>query len=89
MFGRDVIPGPAAAGETVVARLGRGIQQAKAAGFEVRLEHLGDGQAGWCQVGQKRILFLDASETAGEQLHQLRQALTDFQNTAAELRAAA
>ena len=89
MSGRDVFPSSAPAGQTVVARLGQAIQQAKAAGFDVRLEPLGDGQAGWCQVGRKRILFLDASETASEQLRQLQQLMTEYHAAESGFRAAA
>jgi hypothetical protein len=77
-----VHPPSQATGENVVVRLRKGIQQAKAAGFDVRLEHLGDGEAGWCQVGSKRILFLDASQTAQDQLEQLGEALANFRAAA-------
>ncbi|KAA1262040.1 hypothetical protein LF1_46010 [Rubripirellula obstinata] len=69
-------------GDNVVVRLRRGIQQAKAAGFEVRMEHLGDGEAGWCQIGSKRILFLDAAQTAQDQLEELGEALANFRRAA-------
>ena len=68
--------------DNVVTRLRRAIRQAKATGFDVRMEHLGDGQAGWCQVGSKRILFLDASQTAQDQLEELGEALADFRGAA-------
>ena len=69
-------------GENVVVRLRRGIQQAKVAGFDVRMEHLGEGEAGWCQLGKKRILFLDASQTAQDQLEELGEALANFRKAA-------
>ena len=68
-------------GDNVVVRLKRRIQQAKAAGFTVRLEPLGEGEAGWCQIGSKRMLFLDASQTARDQLDQLSESLQNYEAT--------
>ncbi|TWU56852.1 hypothetical protein Poly51_27690 [Rubripirellula tenax] len=64
--------------DTVVARLRRRIRQAKSAGFQVRMEVLDDEQAGWCQVGRTRILFVNLSNTAAEQLAQVEETLRDF-----------
>jgi hypothetical protein len=73
---------PGNVSDNVVVRLHKGIQQAKAAGFDVRMEPLGDGEAGWCQIGSKRILFLDAAQTAQDQLDELNEALENFRRAA-------
>lgn len=80
------IPTPAESHETenVVARLRHRIDQAKRQGFHVRIEVLGDEQPGWCQVGTKRLIFLDLSQTAAEQLAQLNETLASFTAIASE-----
>lgn len=64
--------------ENIVSRLKRRIGEARKIGFHVRVEPMEDGQSGWCQIGAKKTLFLDASRTAAEQLVQLDEALADF-----------
>ena len=64
--------------DNVVVRLERRMSQAMADGFDVRLEPLGDGQSGWCQIGSQRLLFLDSLQTARDQLDQLNEALESF-----------
>ena len=64
----------------VVERLKARIADAERLGFQVRCEPLGDEQADWVIVRGKRILFLDLTQTAGEQLSQLNETLSAFQN---------
>lgn len=82
-------PSPAA-DENVVQRLRRRRQDAMRLGFHVRVEVLGDEQATWCEIAGKRVLFLDLTQTAAEQLHQLNEILASFENslTSAQARAA-
>ncbi len=65
----------------VVDRLRDGILQAKRMGFRVRVEPLEDGQAGWCQIGSKTMIFIDASLSANEQLSQLGETVADYQHS--------
>ena len=44
-------------------------------GFQVRMEVLEDQQPGWCQIGNSKLLFVDLSQTAAEQLAQLEELL--------------
>lgn len=69
--------------ENIVAYLKRRIGEARKLGFHVRVEPMEEGQSGWCQIGAKKILFLDASRTAAEQLGQLDEALADFRRLTA------
>ncbi|QDT07624.1 hypothetical protein K227x_60520 [Rubripirellula lacrimiformis] len=62
----------------VVARLKQRLNQARKAGFKVRMEVLEDEQATWCQVGTTRILFVNLSQTAAEQLAQVEETLREF-----------
>ncbi|MCC9603959.1 hypothetical protein LOC67_25690 [Stieleria sp. JC731] len=62
----------------VAERLKLAIRQAKELGFDVRRIVLEDQQPGWCQVGSKRILFLDLSSTTTEQLDQITQILDSY-----------
>lgn len=61
--------------EHVVDRLRSRTAQARQLGFEVRAELLDGSQPDWCQLGSRRIIFLDLSQTAGEQLAQLEEIL--------------
>ena len=64
----------------VVQRLAQAIGTAKEMGFEVRKIVL-DGQvAGWCQIGTKKILFLDLTATASEQLEQIDEIVASYCN---------
>ena len=77
--------------ENVVQRLRRRTEDARRLGLEVRMEYL-DGQAAtWCQIGERRIVFIDLSQSATEQLEQLNETLISYQQarrTAAGERAA-
>lgn len=64
--------------ENIVERLRRRVREVRQSGFEVRIERLDEGEAGWCQVGAKRMIFLDISQTAREQLAQLNDALANY-----------
>ena len=63
----------------VVQRLKAAIGRAEQQGFEVRKVLLDDESAGWCQVGSKKILFLDLAATTGEQLQQIDEILRSFE----------
>ncbi len=62
----------------VVSRLSWRIQDATQMGFHVRTEPLDGRGADWCQIGQRKILFLDLTQTAAEQLAQLDEVLAEF-----------
>ena len=49
-------------------------------GFEVRQEWLNENGGGACRIGQKRILFVDLSLTANEQLEQVVDSLKQSGN---------
>lgn len=51
------------------------IRLATDSGFEVRHEWLGEAPGGACRIGTKRVLFVDLSLTANEQLDQVVHAL--------------
>ena len=61
--------------ENVLQRLQRRTEEARRLGFEVRAEYLDGPQATWCQLGSRRIIFIDLSQTAAEQLQQLNETL--------------
>ncbi|OYP29433.1 hypothetical protein [Rhodopirellula sp. MGV] len=62
----------------VAERLKQAIRRAKELGFDVRRIVLEDQQPGWCQVGARRILFLDLSATTTEQLSQITEILDSY-----------
>lgn len=62
----------------VVQRLQDAVRLAEQQGFEVRKVLLDEQSAGWCQMGSKKILFLDLAATAGEQLQQIEEILNSF-----------
>ena len=64
--------------ENIVERLRKRVREVRRSGFDVRIERLDDGEAGWCQIGTKRMIFLDISQTAREQLAQLNDALANY-----------
>ncbi|MEM6471811.1 MAG: hypothetical protein AAF802_19785 [Planctomycetota bacterium] len=63
----------------VAERLRQAIEKAKSLGFDVRKVLLNDESANWCQVGSRKLIFLDLSAAAGEQLHQLTDILEAYQ----------
>ena len=63
----------------VVQRLRVAVRNAEQMGFEVRKVVLDEQSAGWCQIGSKKILFLDLAATAGEQLRQVEEIIGAFQ----------
>ncbi len=71
--------------DNVVARLKQKLDQARAIGFEVRMVVLGDEQPDWCQIGKSRVLFVNLSQTAAEQLVQVEETLADFAASAIRL----
>ncbi|MDA8744942.1 hypothetical protein N9N28_09955 [Rubripirellula amarantea] len=64
--------------DNVVERLRKRLREVRQDGFDVRIERLEDGAAGWCQIGVKRMIFLDVSQTAREQLAQLDDAVANY-----------
>jgi len=64
--------------ENIVQRLKLRIRDAKAKGFTVRQELMGEHQPTWCEVKGRKILFLDAAQPAREQLASLDEALAEY-----------
>jgi len=64
--------------ENVVQRLKSRIRDARAKGFIVRQELMGEHQPTWCEVKGRKILFLDASQPAREQLASLDEAMATY-----------
>lgn len=69
--------------ENVVERLRTRIRQARASGFVVRQELLGPHQSTWCEIGGRKMLFLDAAQPAREQIATIDEVLADYRATAA------
>lgn len=69
--------------ENIVQRLRRRADEARRMGFEVRAECLEGQHATWCQIGDRRIVFMDLSQSAAEQLQQLDETLASFQQSQA------
>lgn len=67
--------------ENVVQRLRTKIRQARASGFTVRQELLGPHQPTWCEIGGRKMLFLDAAQPAREQIATIDEALADYQSS--------
>lgn len=76
----DAITTRANRGDHVVSRLRWRIQDATQMGFHVRSEPLDGRPADWCQIGSRRMIFLDLSVPAAEQLAQLDDVLADYKN---------
>ncbi len=68
----------------IVQRLNHRIEQAKVLGFEIRTEWLDGMESTWCELGGTKILFLDLSKSAVEQLDQVEQAIAWSQQQATE-----
>lgn len=64
--------------ENIVQRLKNRVKEAQQLGFHVRFELLNDQQPSWCELGRKKVLFLDLSHTANEQLRCLNEMLDSF-----------
>lgn len=62
----------------VIDRLRGQVAKAKKLGFEVRTEALGDQPADWCEVGGKKLMFVDISQAANEQLQQIERLLAEY-----------
>lgn len=63
----------------VVARLTKRIREARAMGFQIRQEFLGDQPGSWCEIGGRKIIFLDSSHSAVDQLSTLDEAILNCQ----------
>lgn len=64
--------------ENVVERLRTKIRNARACGFIVRQELLGSHQSTWCEIGGRKMLFLDAAQPAREQIATIDEVLEDY-----------
>ena len=70
--------------ENIVQRLNHRIEQAKGLGFEIRTEWLDGMESTWCELGGTKILFLDVSKNAVEQLDQVDKAIAWSQQQAVD-----
>lgn len=61
--------------ETIIQRLKVRIEHARDLGFQVRNEWLDGLDSPWCELGGVRILFIDLSRNAHEQLDQVNAAI--------------
>jgi hypothetical protein len=80
----DDLAAPAEIGQHIVARLKSRIGEVRALGFQVRQEVLGAHQPDWCEINGKKVLFLDASHSAREQLESIDEALARFDRAQTE-----
>ena len=76
-------PDPAAAPqpaepENVVVRLKLRIREVRAMGFHVRQELLSGHRPNCCEIAGRKTLFLDASQSAREQLASIDEALASY-----------
>lgn len=71
----------AADSPNVVQRLAQAIGTAKEMGFEVRKVVLSDQTPGWCQIGNRKILFLDLAASTSEQLEQIDEIIASYCNS--------
>jgi hypothetical protein len=62
----------------VVQRLDERIAQVKRMGFRVRSELLDGPAATWCILGKQKVIFLDLSQSASEQLIQLDEVVASY-----------
>ncbi len=67
--------------QNVVKRLRNRIADARSLGFKIRMEPLESQSATWCEIAGIPTLFVDLSQTAGEQLHLVDQALASYQES--------
>lgn len=65
--------------ENIVVRLKLRIREVRAMGFHVRQELLGGHQPNCCEIAGRKTLFLDASQSAREQLASIDEALASYQ----------
>lgn len=66
--------------QNVAQRLAQAVGTAKEMGFEVRKVVFDEQTPGWCQIGQKKILFLDLAASTSEQLTQLDDIIASYCN---------
>ena len=64
--------------DNVVSRLKQRLADARSLGFKVRMELLDDEHASWCEIAGVPTLFVDLSQTAAEQLHQVEETLVAY-----------
>jgi hypothetical protein len=63
----------------VVERLKSELRRARNLGLQVRMDLLSDQQATWCEIGGVPTLFVDLSQTAAEQLKQVKETLDAYE----------
>jgi hypothetical protein len=63
---------------SIVARLTARIREARAMGFQIRQEFLGGNPGNWCEIAGRKVVFLDSSQAAAEQLETLDQAIRTY-----------
>lgn len=56
-------------------QLNQSLKKARKLGYQVRTEWLGGSAAGWCEIGGKKLLFVDLSLSVDEQLEQVELAI--------------
>jgi len=66
----------------IVGRLAKRIREARAAGFQIRQEFLSGQTASWCEIAGQKFVFLDAAQSAIEQLSALEDALKNYRPAA-------
>ncbi len=72
---RNALP----AAPNVVERLAERIRYARSLGFDIRKEMLG-GQAGaCCEIAGRKTLFIDAAQTAAEQILAIDESIRRFE----------
>jgi hypothetical protein len=64
--------------ENVVVRLKIRIREVRAMGFHVRQELLGGHRSNCCEIAGRKTMFLDASQSAREQLASIDEALASY-----------
>lgn len=69
----DITPQP-----HVVARLRTRLLEARQMGFHIRQEFLDGQPAAWCEIGGRKTVFLDSSQTAIEQLASLEEMILSY-----------
>lgn len=74
----QAIASPPAETENVVVRLKLRIREVRAMGFHVRQEMLGGHRPNCCEIAGRKTLFLDASQSAREQLASIDEALSSY-----------
>ncbi len=65
----------------IVERLRLKTEYAWRQGFTVRFEVLEGREATWCEIGGKKMIFVDIALTASEQLEQIERTIHEFERS--------